>query len=81
MRIKIICEKKGWILYRIAEELKRRLKHWDIRINEKPKKDKNIVGIDVGLKDFAVLSNGETIKRQRITDSQRTLYLMHSKGV
>ena len=36
-------------------------------IKEKPKKDKNIIGIDVGLKDFAVCSDGNVVKRQRIT--------------
>jgi len=40
----------------------------EVTIKEKQKKDKNIVGIDVGLKDFAVLSDGEVIKRQRITN-------------
>jgi len=39
----------------------------EVSIKEKPKKDKNLVGIDVGLKDFAVLSDGNVIKRQRIT--------------
>jgi len=36
-------------------------------IEEKQKKTKNIIGIDVGLKDFAVCSDGNVIKRQRIT--------------
>ena len=39
----------------------------EIDIKEKPFKDDNIVGIDVGLKDFAVLSDGEVIKRRRFT--------------
>ena len=46
----------------------------EITIKEKPKKDKNIVGIDVGLKDFAVLSDGEVIRRQRFTkDNEKRL--------
>ena len=46
----------------------------EISIKEKPKKGKNIVGIDVGLKDFAVLSDGEVIKRRRFTkDNEKRL--------
>jgi len=39
----------------------------EVEVKEKRKKKKNIIGIDVGLKDFAVLSDGEVIKRQRFT--------------
>ena len=46
----------------------------EITIKKKPKKDKNIVGIDVGLKDFAVLSDGEVIRRHRFTkDNEKRL--------
>jgi len=39
----------------------------EINIKEHEKKTDNIIGIDVGLKDFAVLSDGNIIKRIRIT--------------
>lgn len=34
MKISITCEKPGWILYRLAEELRNRLSEYEIRINE-----------------------------------------------
>ena len=46
----------------------------EIEIHEKKKEKDNMVGIDVGLKDFAVLSDGEVIKRQRFTkDNEKRL--------
>jgi len=39
----------------------------EYEIKEKPKKDKNIVGIDVGLKEFAVLSDKTVIPNPRHT--------------
>jgi len=39
----------------------------EITIKEKLKKDKNIVGVDVGLTSFAILSDGTRIQRERIT--------------
>jgi len=47
--------------------------HWycsvlcEIEIKEKKKRNENIVGIDVGLKDFATLSDGSFIRRHRFT--------------
>ena len=47
--------------------------HWycsvlcEVEIKERENKPDNIVGIDVGLKEFAVLSDGEVIHNERIT--------------
>lgn len=39
----------------------------EVNIKEKPFKEENMVGIDVGLKEFATLSDGTSVKRLRIT--------------
>ncbi|KKL49228.1 hypothetical protein LCGC14_2317640, partial [marine sediment metagenome] len=48
--------------------LKGELTKKDVRMGNciKPYSDDNIVGIDVGLKEFATLSDGEVVKRVRI---------------
>jgi len=39
----------------------------EITTKDKPNKNKNIIGVDVGLKDFSVFSDGNIIKRQKFT--------------
>ena len=51
--------------------------HWycsvlcEVKVKEQDFKEDNLVGIDVGLKDFAMFSDGDKIKRERFTNKYK----------